>query len=63
MSKYKCYECGAEFDEPATYRECMGEFWGTPAYEEFDCCPVCKSDDIEEVTNSEDMGAENACKS
>lgn len=51
MSNYKCNECDAVFDEPDTYRECVGEFWGTPAYEEFDICPVCKSDDIEEVIN------------
>lgn len=51
MSKYKCNECGNEFDEPDTYTECMGEFWGVPAYEEFGCCPRCKSDDYEEVNN------------
>lgn len=46
---YKCNDCGAMFDEPATYRECVGEFWGTPAFEEFGSCPVCESEDYEEV--------------
>ena len=46
---YKCYDCGEEFDEPATRRELVGEFWGTPAYDNFDCCPRCRSDEIEEV--------------
>ena len=63
MSKYKCNDCEAEFDEPDSYRECVGEFWGTPAYDDFPCCPVCKSDEIEEVDDFESMGTENACKS
>ncbi len=54
MSKYKCNECEAEFNEPDSYSECMGEFWGMPAYEYFDCCPVCKSDDIEELKYIDD---------
>ena len=53
MSKYKCNDCEAEFNEPDTYTEYMGEFWGVPAYEEFGCCPVCKSDDYEEVSDYE----------
>ena len=50
---YKCNDCKAVFTEPDTYSECMGEFWGMPAYETFDRCPVCKSDDIEEVNENE----------
>lgn len=46
---FQCNECESLFYEPDTYRECMGEFWGMPAYEEFGCCPVCKSDNYEEV--------------
>lgn len=53
MSKYKCNECEAEFDEPDSYSERMGDFWGMPAYEYFDCCPKCKSDDIEEVESND----------
>lgn len=51
MATYKCNDCGAEFDEPETYSEYMGEFWGFPAYEEFGRCPVCESDDYEENNN------------
>lgn len=48
MAYYKCNECEAEFDEPDSYRECMGEFWGAPAYQTFYVCPVCKSEDFDE---------------
>ena len=46
---FRCNNCEHNFYEPDTYKECMGEFWGMPAYEEFACCPLCKSDDFEEV--------------
>lgn len=51
--KYVCYNCGKSFDEPRYYRECMGEFWGAPAYETFEVCPYCGDDCIEsrEVDN------------
>jgi hypothetical protein len=52
---FECMDCGALFTEPDTYRECVGEFWGTPAYESFPCCPHCKSDDFEEVEDNEDF--------
>lgn len=50
----KCNDCGRKFDEPATYSECVGEFWGTPAYENWAICPYCKSDEIEEYDEKED---------
>ncbi len=45
-------ECGRIFDidEARTVRECVGEFWGAPAYERWLACPRCKSTDIEEYT-------------
>ncbi len=52
---FKCNECGAEFYEPDTYRDWIGDFWGIPAYEEFAICPVCKSEDFEEVDDNEDF--------
>ncbi len=45
---FECCDCGALFSEPATNREYMGEFWGVPAYEDFPCCPHCKSGEIED---------------
>lgn len=56
MAKLKCYECGAIFDEDdaETRRECVGEFWGSPAYESYSICPVCHSDDLEEYEESEE---------
>ena len=44
---YRCCDCGNTFREPGTYKESR-EFWGAPCYEEFDCCPVCGSDEIED---------------
>lgn len=54
MMFYRCCECGEEFDTPATSRECIGEFWGAPAYMDFDVCPRCGSDEFEEVFETED---------
>lgn len=54
MRKYKCCDCGKEFDEPGSYEECMGEFWGSPAYQTFYVCPVCGSDDYEENEEEEE---------
>ncbi len=39
--KYYCTSCGEIFDEPETYSECIGEFWGAPAYQDFAECPYC----------------------
>ena len=48
--KFECAECGAIFDaeERATIKECVGEFWGAPAYEYWNACPYCKSTEIME---------------
>lgn len=47
---FKCEDCGATFEEVSTYQECVGEYWGAPAYETFGCCPRCKSTEFEEVS-------------
>ena len=41
---YKCLDCGHIFEdgEQAIWREYMGECHGSPAYEEFSGCPICK---------------------
>lgn len=43
---YKCTDCGHLFEngEQKTIRENMGEFWGSPAYEEKTVCPLCEGD-------------------
>lgn len=53
---YKCGNCGRVFtDEQADTRtECVGEFWGAPAYKEFFICPDCRSDEIEEYDPKEE---------
>lgn len=54
--RYKCESCGHEFeeDEMITVQECVGEFWGVPAYESWGACPRCKSTDIYEVEEDEE---------
>ena len=39
--KYYCTDCGRVFDEPYSFTECVGEFWGAPAYQSFSECPFC----------------------
>ena len=39
---YKCYECDAVFEEPKTWEEDRGEFWGTPCTEKVSGCPKCR---------------------
>lgn len=41
---YKCCDCGRVFEEPRVFDECVGEFWGAPAYERVECCPYCDGD-------------------
>ena len=43
---YYCCECDSCFDagDAREVRECVGEFWGTPAYETYNVCPYCGSD-------------------
>ena len=46
---YRCESCGREFDEPGSYEDYRGEYWGTPCWEKMPCCPYCKSDDYYEI--------------
>lgn len=41
---YKCIECGAVFEDPATWEESRGEYWGFPCTETVRGCPECKGD-------------------
>lgn len=50
---YKCLECGFEFEEPTTWRESRGEFWGAPCYESMRGCPRCKGE-YDEVREGDD---------
>ena len=52
---YKCCECGAVFEEPATWKEYRGEYWGDPAYEEMSGCPECEGG-YEEAFECEERG-------
>lgn len=57
--RYRCNDCGKEFDEPAT--EYNHEyFWGAPCTLEYSVCPLCGSDAVEEIEEDEDEeGGEN----
>ena len=56
MGKLKCYRCGYIFDEEnaGIKQECVGEFWGAPAYMNYNVCPNCDSDDIGDNEESEE---------
>ncbi len=60
MRKLKCYDCGEIFDEEDAdaVREKVGEFWGAPAYKNYNACPQCRSTDLEEYHENEDEGEE-----
>lgn len=49
MSKVKCLNCEQVFDEEDVVirEECVGEFWGSPAYERRAYCPYCGEDAID----------------
>lgn len=60
MITYKCLKCGEIFDETElevkSWRECRGEYWGSPAYEimyEY-YCPYCKSTNFDEYFEEEE---------
>lgn len=54
--KVKCDNCGKTFDsdEIKIISEYMGEFWGMPAYEDFEACPYCDSYEIDNVKENEE---------
>lgn len=56
----KCRDCGETFQNPEvySYQECMGEFWGSPAYETFYLirCPFCGSENLED---NDDIQSDN----
>lgn len=51
---YKCNDCEVIFEEPNSYQEYMGEFWGSRSYQTFYICPCCGSDDYEEYVEGDE---------
>lgn len=49
--KFHCNDCGGDYDpdELDSYREHIGDPFGFPAYETICVCPLCGSDDLEEI--------------
>ena len=39
---YKCIECEAIFEDPETWEEDRGEYWGVPCTETVSGCPKCR---------------------
>ncbi|MBR5089550.1 MAG: hypothetical protein IK093_08980 [Ruminiclostridium sp.] len=50
---YRCERCGREFDEPGTYKDYRGEYWGVPCWEDMPCCPYCESGDFDNIESEE----------
>ena len=50
--------CQTVFDEDELriVRECVGEFWGVPAYQEYGTCPCCESEYYSEARRCENCG-------
>ena len=52
---YRCLDCGNIFkaEDAEEIQECVGEFWGMPAYEHWAACPSCKSTELEDYEGKE----------
>ena len=50
---YYCYNCDEMFSKPIRIIERHG--WTYPPYEELMACPFCKSSDIEERDDEDDL--------
>ena len=52
----RCNNCDEVFDEDdlESRSECVGEFWGSPAYDSYGICPYCGSDDYDEYIDPEE---------
>lgn len=50
---FKCFDCGAVFDEPETYEE-HHPYGMTYAVEKWAICPACRSANIDEYREEED---------
>lgn len=51
---FYCENCNKVFDEPKAVDECIGEYWGTLAFETFYYCPHCDDEAILEITDLDD---------
>ena len=53
---YWCCECERAFEEEdaKVVHDCVGEFWGVPAYQDFLECPFCGSDMLEDYNGQDE---------
>lgn len=60
---FRCDKCGKIFEWPVMIKECVGEYWGIPAYDEFPYSPCCHKDftelEDEEEEEYESSGADS----
>ena len=52
---YRCIDCGAIFEDPVTWKESRGEYWGFPCSETMSGCPECEGD-YEEALECKECG-------
>ena len=55
MRRLKCWNRKRVFNEEdaAVKSECVGEFWGAPAFMDYNACPFCNSDEGDEFDEEE----------
>lgn len=56
MRRLKCWNCKKVFNEEdaAVKSECVGEFWGAPAFMDYNACPFCNSDEVDEFDEEDE---------
>lgn len=57
--RYRCEDCGREFDDPAKWVERHG--LDTPPYEQFYGCPYCYGN-YEEINEEREEDEDDECK-
>ena len=48
--RYKCDDCGYEFETPGVMKESAGEYWGRPVFMEYQICPVCRCESFSDMS-------------
>lgn len=51
-----CHDCGEVFEKPKVLKSKVGDYWGAPAWEEWDACPYCESTEVYEAEQCQRCG-------
>jgi len=62
MERYECHNCHERFDRPHMAKGDRYEFWGAYEYMYYDVCPVCGSEDFEEIKELNDYEEDSECE-